>query len=90
MNMNDGAAPPYSEKVPYYDGRDPNLKEKPYCLDCRSEPVAASLLRCSRCKMAWYCNSNFQIEHYEQHYELCKTIAKETKLVEKLAYSLRN
>lgn len=66
-----------------------SLKE-PYCFHCLNVP-ATKLLRCSRCQVAWYCNSQCQKEHYAvKHRPLCLRIAKAKKRVEREEVKLRS
>lgn len=78
----------YVDTSPPYDGIDPCFHEEPVCIHCLRKP--AGLLRCSRCQTAWYCNSSCQKADYEEHKEICLCIAREVKLVERLAVPLRS
>ena len=76
-------------RLPMYEGKDPNLLNEPRCVHCFETP-ATKLLRCSRCHVAWYCNTTCQKEHYANHRFLCMEIAKYEKLVLKEANKLRS
>lgn len=79
-------------EVPCYEGKDPILKEKPYCYACQyydDRTVVSGLKRCSRCQVAWYCSGDCQKKHFKEHRELCRRIAEQTKCVEQEAIPLR-
>jgi hypothetical protein len=78
--------------TPLYDGKDHNLKPEPYCFACRhygNRIVVASLQRCSRCQVAWYCSSECQKKHFQLHRKLCKRIEDERNRVDTEAIPLR-
>lgn len=79
--------------TPCYDGKDTSLKEEPYCFTCRSfqdQAVLLGLKRCSRCKMAWYCDARCQKKHFKHHRELCNSITEARKRVELTTIRLQN
>lgn len=72
-----------------YQGKDPSLVEDPHCFKCFEKPFSP-LLRCSRCKIAWYCGSKCQKAHYKSiHGEVCKQVACMIERVEELEIPLR-
>lgn len=75
-----------------YEGKDTNLLDEPRCFHCLDEtPSATKLLRCSRCNVAWYCNTTCQKEHYhKKHHVVCRGIAKSTKRVQEEEIKIRS
>ncbi len=73
----------------YYEGKDPQLKEQPYCFACHHPTTESALKGCSRCRVAWYCNSTCQEDHLKNHREICRRIAKDLARVEAEAIPLR-
>ncbi|KAK3877065.1 hypothetical protein Pcinc_018198 [Petrolisthes cinctipes] len=41
------------------------------CAHCHSRD--GELRMCSRCKNAWYCNKDHQMQHWQQHKQVCKS-----------------
>lgn len=82
-------------KKPYYDGKDTELQEKPYCLGCRYQNMHYEIFeratkRCSRCNVAWYCSRQCQKNHFKHHRQLCNQIETDIQCVEFAADPLRN
>lgn len=72
-----------------YEGKETNLKEEPYCLNCGKKP-ASGLLICSRCRVAWYCSSACQKQDYTcEHKMLCRRIAQNMERMKEEAALLR-
>ncbi len=85
--VRDGSSP---EKIPFYEGKDLHLYEAPICSYCLTTPTTR-LLCCSRCHIAWYCDSRCQKAHYKmEHKSLCNDVAKDLKRVEDEARPLHN
>ncbi|GAX17206.1 hypothetical protein FisN_10Lu076 [Fistulifera solaris] len=79
-------------RTPYYEGRDPNLKE-PYCFACRfyeNRIVFSDFIRCSRCHMAWYCSTQCQKKHDKRHRERCNLMMAEWYSVEQSIVPLQD
>ena len=78
------------DKMEPYSGKDPNLHEEPYCIKCceRSKETKP-LLRCSVCKLVFYCSEAHQKEDLSEHMKFCKYIGKLTDLIEKQAAALQ-
>ncbi len=73
-----------------YEGKDRYFREEPRCFNCNERPPAG-LLRCSRCQVAWYCNSKCQQSHYiKEHQNECRHIAKCIKKVQQEELPLRS
>ena len=76
---------------PYYDGKDHNLKDNPYCFACHDPTVSVSALkRCSRCQVAWYCGAECQKKHFKDHRAQCHQIAAGRLITEEASIPLRN
>ena len=59
------------------------LPLKPFCSFC--DKGSASLLRCSRCKVVFYCSKAHQAADRPEHKHTCNAIARETERTEKEA-----
>jgi len=45
------------------------------CMSCRQPAGPTGLLRCSGCKLAFYCNKECQLSHWRAHKPTCKATA---------------
>ena len=74
-----------------YAGKDPNLHETVYCKICLKQKKEGNpLLKCTRCKLVYYCSSSCQKEDFSSHKQICKRIQDLTNSVEKEAAPLRS
>ncbi|GAX18224.1 hypothetical protein FisN_31Hu023 [Fistulifera solaris] len=72
---------------PYYEGIDTHLKDEFYCFTCHEKP--ADLIRCSRCKVAWYCTFSCKRAHAEEHQELCDEVSRHMHVLDEAVIQLQ-
>jgi hypothetical protein len=74
-----------------YEGKNLDLRDQPYCRSCNAEEKeGVSLLRCTRCKLMYYCSRECQKEDFPKHKGVCKKIQRLVGAVEREANLLRN
>jgi hypothetical protein len=76
-NLNMSLAQIILDQEPPYEGKDPNLHDHPYCSTCYDKSSEEKpLLKCSRCKLVYYCSVDCQKENFGAHKKTCKHIVK--------------
>jgi hypothetical protein len=74
-----------------YEGKNLSLHDQPYCRSCNAEEKeGVSLLRCTRCKLMYYCSRECQKEDFPNHKRVCRKIQRQVDVVEREAKKLRD